>query len=202
MARNKNRFTRQMGERRYKRLFLPATEGAVTEPEYFQMLRQWASDAQLQIIRGTTASAPQQILKRLQAEIKATSVRKGMEAWLVVDKDGWTDTQLQALHEWVGEDRKTRGLSVSNPNFEYWLLLHFEEGSGVNGSRECKERLLRHLPNYRKHIDSQAFTHDCITQAIQRATAKDRDPDAPWPQENGSRVYLLVERILHKTANP
>ena len=60
------------------------------------------------------------------------------EAWLVVDKDQWTDDQLIKLLEW-SQKADNYGFALSNPKFEYWLLLHFEDASGVKNSRDCVE---------------------------------------------------------------
>lgn len=46
------------------------------------------------------------------------------KAWLVVDKDQWTDEQLNQLHSW-SLDKDNYGFALSNPKFEYWLLLPF-----------------------------------------------------------------------------
>ena len=45
--------------------------------------------------------------------------------WLVVDKDKWTDKQLNDVKEKCNKNHFS--LTVSNPCFEYWLLLHFEK---------------------------------------------------------------------------
>jgi hypothetical protein len=45
--------------------------------------------------------------------------------------------------------------ALSNPKFEYWLLLHFNDGTGIASSRDCSDRLKRHLPGYDKGIDAR-----------------------------------------------
>ncbi len=44
-------------------------------------------------------------------------------------KDEWTDDQLSQLNEWA-QGADNYGFALSNPKFEFWLLLHFEDGSG------------------------------------------------------------------------
>ena len=67
-------------------------------------------------------------------------LKKSDEAWLVVDKDQWTDEQLSQLHQWSLK-AKNYGFALSNPKFEFWLLLHFEDGSGVSSSQICSQKL-------------------------------------------------------------
>jgi hypothetical protein len=95
---------------------------------------------------------------------------------------------------------KNCGLALTNPKFEFWLLLHFEDGSGVSGSRSCSDRLKRYLPDYDKGIDSRLFTSGMIAGAIQRAKLRDNPPCIDWPRGVGSTVYRLVEKILKNSA--
>lgn len=84
------------------------------------------------------------------------------EAWLVVDKDQWTDEQLTQLHQWSLQ-QENYGFALSNPKFEYWLLLHFEDGTGVTSSRDCTERLKRWIPEYDKgSIRGKSARHKSI----------------------------------------
>ncbi|TLU58049.1 MAG: RloB domain-containing protein, partial [Chlorobium sp.] len=80
---------------------------------------------------------------------------------------------------------------------EYWLLLHFEEASGIATSRECSERLKRYLPEYDKGIESRKITAEMITAAIRRAEHRDINQHDTWPKETGTTVYRLVKNILH-----
>ena len=88
--------------------------------------------------------------------------------------------------------------ALSNPNFEYWLLLHFENGARIASSRDCNDRLKRHLPRYDKGIDASMITRERIEEAIRRAKLRDNPPCADWPRATaGTTVYKLVENILH-----
>nr|VFK55087.1 MAG: RloB-like protein [Candidatus Kentron sp. TUN] len=126
--------------------------------------------------------------------IEENSLKSSDEAWLVVDKDKWRDDQLIELHRW-SQEADNYGLALSNPKFEYWLLLHFEEGTGVANSRDCTKRLQRHLPGYEKGIDSRKITREMISKAIERAKRRDTPPCTDWPRTTGTTVYKLVEHI-------
>jgi len=87
---------------------------------------------------------------------------------------------------------------MSNPKFEYWLLLHFEDGSGVRSSGDCSERLKKYLPNYNKGIDIKRITPERILEAIYRAEKRDSPPCMDWPRGVGTTVYRLVKSLTRE----
>jgi len=132
----------------------------------------------------------------MEDHLRQEELRSSDEAWLVVDKDQWTDEQLDQLRAWA-QARDNYGFALSNPKFEYWLLLHFEDGTGIASSRDCSDRLNRHLPDYDKGIDARKITRDRIDEAIRRARLRDNPPCVDWPRAlGGTTVYKLVENIL------
>jgi hypothetical protein len=63
--------------------------------------------------------------------------------------------------------------TVSNSWFEYWLLLHFEDGIGVTSSRECSEQIRRWIAGYDKAVDTRKISNTQIKLAIIRAKQRD-----------------------------
>jgi hypothetical protein len=186
------KFTRSSGQRAYRKLFLIATEGKETEPQYFSLFNNREATIQVKCLKSGNDSAPPHVLKRIKQWLNEHTFRDADEAWLVVDKDQWTDEQLMQLHDW-SLNKKNYGFSLSNPKFEYWLLLHFEDGP----AHRCSERLKQYLPNYNKSIDRQKFTPARICDAIHRAKQRDTPPCADWPRIIGATtVYRLVEKLL------
>ncbi len=147
-------------------------------------------------INGGTDSAPIHVLERMKKRLASVTLKKGDQAWLVVDRDQWSDEHLRMLFDWSMESEKY-GFALSNPKFEYWLLLHFEDGNGVNTSTDCSTRLAVHLPNYDKKINKGHFTDELINDAIRRARSRDNPPCEKWPRNTGTTVYKLVELILN-----
>ncbi len=114
-----------------------------------------------------------------------------------MDKDKWTDEQLAQLHQWALR-QENYGFALSNPKFEYWLLLHFEDGSGVISSRDCTERLKRWIPDYDKGVDTRKISLSQIDDAIRRAKKRDHPPCEDWPRSIGqTTVYRLIENIVN-----
>jgi hypothetical protein len=196
MARRRRTFARPLGERRYKTLFLVAVEGSRTEPEYFDALNVSDSSTRVVCLPSTTASDPGDVLKRMKKHIDANAPRTGDEAWLVIDRDHWTEAQIEALYAWSRKDGD-RHVAPSNPSFELWLLLHFEDGAGAHDARTCVTRLRRHLPHYDKGVIASAFPKARILEAVTRARKRDAPPCADWPRSApATTVYRLVARIL------
>ena len=195
MSRQRRPFQRPLGERRYRRLFVIAVEGEKTEPQYFAILNDQHCVIRLYCLKGKRCTSPPQVLKRMEDHLRQVQLRDSDEAWLVVDKDQWTNAQLALLHAWA-QTKRAYGFALSNPNFEYWLLLHFEDGAGIASERDCLDRLKRYLPDYNKGIDRRQITLERIDEAIRRARNRDHPPCADWPRQlGGTTVYKLVERI-------
>ncbi|MFZ1730537.1 MAG: RloB family protein [Bacteroidota bacterium] len=173
-----------------------ATEGQITEPQYFGLFNGSDTVVHIHCLKSRSRSSPRDVLQRMDTYLKGRRLRQNDKAWLVIDTDDWEPEQIQYLHAWAQQDPK-RGLAVSNPKFEYWLLLHFEEGAGIGTSRECTSRLRRYLPDYDKHVRAQDFPRDSMRQAVARARLRDNPPTMDWPRETGkTTVYKLVDLIL------
>lgn len=193
---NRRKFKRQLGERRYRKLFIISVEGARTEPQYFSIFNRGQSVVKVACLKSANDSAPAKVLNRMKQYLREQSLRKSDEAWLVVDKDQWSDEQLAELYDWSNQ-KGNYGFALSNPKFEYWLLLHFEDGVGVSSSRNCVDRLRRHLPDYEKYVDVTKFSDDRIREAIVRGRIRDNPPCADWPRSMGiTTVYRLVEKLV------
>ena len=195
MSPKKRKFRRPSGERRYRKMFVLATEGTKTEVRYFSIFNNRNTVVHIEFLKKRGDSAPLQVLARMKNHLRKESLRDSDEAWLVVDKDQWTDDQLSELHEWA-QEADNYGFALSNPKFEFWLLLHFEDGSGVSNSQTCSKRLERYLPEYDKDINMRKISDDMIEKAVERAKRRDTPACHDWPKDTGTTVYRLVENIM------
>lgn len=195
MPSQRRKFQRPLGGRRYRKLFVLALEGIKTEPQYFSIFNTQHSVIRVNCLKGNHDSSPPQVLKRMKEFLAQETLKRSDEAWLVVDKDKWTEDQLSQLYAWA-QSEDNYGLALSNPKFEYWLLLHFEDGTNIGSSRDCSERLKQYLPGYDKGIDVRKFNQGMVDDAIRRAKERDNPPSQDWPRILGSTtVYILVEKI-------
>ena len=116
------------------------------------------------------------------------------QAWVVIDKDRWQDDQIKPLFDWSNTNSQY-GFALSNPMFEYWLLLHFQGPSGIRSPQDCTSKLKQHLPGYEKRIDERKVKPH-IQEAIDRAKRQDSPPCPDWPRTTGTTVYRLVEELI------
>lgn len=197
--------SQRLSQRSYSKTFIIATEGG-TEVQYFEILRGIGGKLKdrvnkIELVKLKSKSAPYYVLKRLNEHWQKEDRKPQDEAWLVVDKDDWTDNQLQELDNWQKKN-PNHGLAVSNPKFEFWLLLHFENGNKISSSKNCSKRLQNHLPNYNKNnkndkrIYAREITASRIDDAIKRAKNRDRPPCKKWPQTTGTTIYKLVDKMI------
>jgi hypothetical protein len=116
--------------------FLIVTEGTVTEPVYFELLREslQLSTVTVKVMPGQH-SDPRHVIQSAADEVKAlarrvkkrkiavTELEKFDHVWAVIDTDVATRQGF-----WNDVVQKARDLKVnlahSTPCFEYWLLLH------------------------------------------------------------------------------
>lgn len=170
-----------------------ATEGRVTEKQYFDILRH--TNVRLVVLPTgeDNCSSPKHVIERLNQYKKEFELKGNDELWLMVDVDQW-----KCLHDVADEAlRKKYKLAISNPCFEVWLLCH--HGSLPKDGSPCKEvkkELKKSLggsykstnlvpENYQGHVD----------RAIKKAQDSDPSPDEPWPVCIGTHVYKVVQSI-------
>lgn len=144
------------------------------------------------------------------------------EFWLIMDIDDHTDSSIidangrSNLDKWndVLDEcaNKNYRYAVSNPFFELWLLLHFDDikeedyNYAVNSSHSYeptshyRERLtaLKVPLKKDKHFDARYYSKynkETINSAISRAEALDPEPKCDFPINLGSTVYRLLKNI-------
>lgn len=194
----RRKFGRSKDSRTYKPRFVIVAEGRVTERQYFDCISRFRDVSTKVVVdcirKKNSASSPSGVMQSMQHYLKENRLRDIDHAWLVVDKDHWEDQQIYELYEWSSK-RENFGLALSNPNFEYWLLLHFEEAKGAISSTQCFRRLAHHLPDYDKGVPCRKIALSSVQQALIRAKKLDRS-SSKWPKNAGSTMYRLVSLIL------
>ena len=190
--------------------FLVVCEGSRTEPEYIRKLCRSRSvnPANYKIV-GDCANHPRGIVREA---IRQFNEAKDFDAvFCVFDRDGHAHYQdaIDQVHSKVL--RRGRGMPpakfqaiTSDPAFEYWLLLHFENNDapyhpagGRSASDQLVNRLRTHIPHYSK---DGAMLFDCTCDELATALTRSRRI-AEHAQHTGSenpstRMHLLIEYIL------
>jgi hypothetical protein len=196
-----HRFNRRIGFKLTKKLFLIASEGAETEPRYFEEIKLGVSRNSIIRVRlvgnPNHKSHPNEVLKRLIDAAKAEGIKSGDELWLVIDRDAWDVADLNQ----VCKHAMKSGFSVvlSNPCFELWLFLHLQNNRHFVDRHHCQRELGKICKSYgskgKSGYDAKSLM-TAIAKAIQRAKVLDVRPKDPWPKNQATRVYLLVEKLL------
>jgi hypothetical protein len=179
--------------------FLVVTEGTVTEPVYFNLLRR---ELQLSVVRIKVqpgdAPDPRHVIETAAREAKEQErkARKGLlgftdpprfdHVWAVIDTDVavrkgfWNDVQ-QLAHA-----RKV-GLAHSTPCFQFWLLLHlagFTTRSDLHDGAAAKSAVKKALGR------DYSTNEDTAREAIGSFIAK-------WPEAVG---HAEAVRRHHQSA--
>jgi hypothetical protein len=182
--------------------FLIVCEGTVTEPCYFRAVRQVErSLIDLEIASG---GQPKDLVERAvglkkkassDANRLADENQRYEEIWCVFDVDE---------HPLIPEARqqaRAHGiqLAVSNPCFELWVLLHFQDQSAHITRGKVQHLCQSHMPAYAKRLNYDLLRQKYV-EAYHRAVELEK-----LHESRGSRggnpstmAHILVERIRSK----
>jgi hypothetical protein len=182
------------------RLLIIATEGRITEKQYFAQFRNQRVQVKVIPTGEDNKSSPEYVLRRLKDFRQEHELEVNDELWLMIDVDRWKDKKLSA----VTQEAKANGfkLAVSNPCFEIWLLCHYILPTVATAScQKITEQLDDKLKKVHKYGYNKAKlnTDDFkpyIKQAVQNAKQLDNNPNARWPNQVGTHVYKIVEQLV------
>jgi hypothetical protein len=157
-----------------------------TEPAYFEGLKRARRNPAVTVKIKAKPADPETVVK-YGAELERRAEGIYDEVWCVVDVDEFDLDRAVTAARGLGVN-----LAVSNPCFEYWLLLHFEAcAAPLTCYGDVEKRLLKHVPGYRK----SALRFDDYTHGIAAAVERARHPDAGHVRNPSTQVGRLVERM-------
>lgn len=183
----------------YKQRFVIVHEGKETEREYIRHLKDLFNLNRVCHIETHSPghSSIASMISKMEQE--SDDAQEPDRHWIVLDRDADTHTYRQfiALADWEMQ-RGNNQVALSNPRFEYWLLLHVEEYPGI--SNAASDSYIRsRIPNYTKNLTGckNAFTKETITAAIERANRKEI-PQCSCPDIPGTGVGHLVQQMIQQ----
>lgn len=179
-----------------------AFEDSKSAPYYFEGLRSKLGIAKTTILvdRDRSGTDPLSVVNRaiaIRSDLgKSFSKKDGDQVWAVVDVDRHTTMneakQLAKSHDVC--------MAISNPCFEYWILLHFEDSQRhVNSCDELiRKHLSSHVRDYRKGVTRFDDVLDKAQVACERAERgyQRKMVDDPTQACPCTQVYDLVAIIL------
>lgn len=202
-----------------KKAIIISCEGRVTEFEYFSGVKNHLSsyiDIVLEVHvvpKNSNPSEPKDIVKNLEEYITNTYDYQSDhdECWLVLDREKVPARKTNILAIAPSCKSKNYNIAITNPTFEFWLLLHLE-----NIERYDKEVLFKNdkVNTKRKYIDKELsmrlssgynkkrghFPIKIITKEnIQRALEQEKIFENQFEKilDNlGSNVGELVKKIV------
>ena len=177
--------------------FLIVTEGKKTEPHYFERLkaRLRLSSVDVEIVHpeSTDPISLTEYAIRRKSE-RERLARQGLsisydEVWVVFDLEGMHDPRReQAKTAMRMKEAHSIRFARSDPSFEYWLILHFENTHApLADSKDAEGRLRRrqNWPDYEKACippDSVmekipfAINNSKLTRAFHKTAGGDGNP--------------------------
>jgi len=183
---------RRQGNRQPRKTVLIVCGGIETEPRYFCALRQELRLATVDVqIKGTGYDA-------LLVVDQAISLWKNEpldEVWCVLDVE--KPYENPRFFPAVSKARSNKvNLAVSNPAFEYWYLLHFQETNRpFTDAAELIKALKEFVPDYHKSANIFAEIYKYTDVAVARAErllAHHPDCDQEFPNPS-TLVFKLVK---------
>ena len=200
--RHDERSIRRRGPTRQpKQRILIVCEGEETERGYFKDFQHEVRNPRVHVEVASESGEPLQVVeiavrlkKKAEGEARAQHDEnlRWDEVWGVVDVD--EHAHLDKARQLAVKNDIL--LAISNPCFELWALLHFQEQRAHIERDKAQAALRRHLSGYDKGLDFPKL-HPGYGNAVRRAQALDVEAQRrDEPDRNPTTgVYRLTESI-------
>ena len=191
--------------KRPKNVILIITEGTVSEPNYLNIVKNIKSKKHYKsvLIYGNGNNTPHRLIGTAKSKFRYGEMGKNDEVWIVLDVDELKRDFFKALFVWKNENQIQHNLAISNPNFEFWFLLHLESGDGINDKKRCVAQLKKKLKDeignkfrYDKDFPASLIKLDKVNEALERARDGDVGQDQDWPEKGSTKIYKLIDVLL------
>lgn len=192
---------RQPARLKAKSRILIVCEGRVTEPGYFRGLIKDEEIRLVDVVVDDRGGVPKTLVERA-VEMKKEARRQAKlardedlaydEIWCVFDVDEHPNINA-ALQQATAHQIS---VAMSNPCFELWLLLHFEECNGWIHRDAAHSTCGKYIVGYKKRVDYSDL-RDLVSAASRRASRLQE-----WQDKRGNArgnpyttVHVLVDRL-------
>lgn len=194
---------RNIGTRDASPRILICFEDSESAPRYFNTLRihRRLTKQSVKIDFDSTVSDPHSVVKRAiewrndLISREEFSEEDGDSTWAVVDVD--KHPTMPAAKQLA--DASSVKLAISNPCFEYWILLHFKECAPhvMDCSDLISKHLKKHIPDYDKGSADYLAIVARADEAAERAERQFRGKAEPDPTKccPCTMVYRLVQSL-------
>jgi hypothetical protein len=186
-------------------LIVIASEDKYAVKEYFSLSLFETTRVKVHVLETEEGcSAPAAVVARLDAFRKMYATYEGDEFWLCIDTDHWAEPSHIANLKQVLQlcRQKDYKVAISNPCFELWLLLHFEDLVATDQltARELESRLKKLPGGYpSKSCARLPFDETSVKAAVARAQSLDVG-DSLIPDTMLTHVYKIIRTLQAKGA--
>ncbi|MXY23118.1 MAG: RloB domain-containing protein [Acidobacteria bacterium] len=203
--RRKNRpLRRRVAVRKPKRTFLVFCEGKRTEPDYLMALREEpavreAASVEIKIDLDASGAVPSTLVDAAAEARARNSEEQGEidEVWCLFDVE-WPRNHPRLPEAKAKAQRSDVRLAISNPCFELWLALHFENRTARLDSTAADTLRRNHDGSPDKGLDgTQYMPRRAAAVRRARALTKKHERDrTEFPNDNpSSGMYLFLEAV-------
>jgi hypothetical protein len=189
MTRRENRRNRRAPVREERPQVLVVCGGKATEPDYFRGLKKERRNPAVRVVVESKGVDPASLVRFAAQKRDITGCD---EVWCVVDVDEFDMSEAVRAAA-----KKDVNLAISNPCFEYWLLLHFELcAAPLTCFDDVRSRLIRHLPRYDKSTLCFADFASGVDDAVQRAQTRCEAVGTEHTSNPSTGVWALVSQVI------
>ena len=192
------RIARRHAKRPLGTRILVATEGVVTEPEYLKVFEHFHGHRSVRLVPIGVGGDPRAVVERAIEELKKLRndpLARRDSVWAMFDVD--VHTRFREVKDLArGNDIP---VAVSNPCFELWGILHYQEQDAPLDRHECQRKLGELCADYNAGTgkvfgDRNAIEHH-YSVAVERAnaSARRRDEEGTPGGNPSTTVHLLTE---------
>ena len=201
-----------------KKAIIISCEGRVTEFEYFNGIKNNLSSyinvvLEVHVIpKHSNASEPKDIFKNLEEYITTVYDYKSNydECWLVLDREEVPARKAHILAIMPSCESKNYNIAITNPTFEFWLLLHVADIKSYDKitlhanervstrKRYLEQELFTHLGKYSKkqgHFPTKIITKENLQRALEQEKLFENEFEKIL-DNLGSNVGQLVSKIV------
>lgn len=194
---NQKIFGKGRKQNHYRSRLILICEGKRTEVEYFNQIKARYNDTVFLLVPRKSDNHEIDALIS-EAKNEKIHVEWGDKICIVLDRDedNHKEEQLARLHQW--EQETGRMVALTNPRFEYWLLLHFEDKPTKRNALD-KFYLEKYIANYSQHKSvarsTNLFERDRLIKAAERANLRPH-PTPEAPDQLGTGVGKIIQLLF------
>ncbi|MCY4467250.1 MAG: RloB family protein [Thiotrichales bacterium] len=177
-----------------------ATEGVLTEPEYLKLFSRFHGHHGVRVESIGVGGDPRAVVERAIEEskkLKNDRLARRDSVWAMFDRDihARFDEAINLAH---GNNIR---LAISNPCFELWGILHYQEQHAPLNRHECQRKLGELCPDFNAGAGKVFNDWNAVEQhysaAVERAeiAAQRREEEGTPGGNPTTTVYILTEFI-------